>query len=510
MFSKAFSLATLSALVVGAVAAQSYFSVPVDSGARHNSASRKPVSYANYAPYDEGLFNPIEDLSILSETEFTSLTHPVFPNYNVRIKKTSFCDETVKSYTGYIDIEARHLFFYFFESRNDPDKDDVIFWTNGGPGCSSSLGLFMELGPCRINDGNGTKFHPESWNSNANIFFIDQPIGVGFSYAEYGETVGTTEDAAKDVAAFVSIFFEHFSKFKGRPFHMAGESYGGRYVPVFAAEVYDQNSRLVEAGIEPINLASVMIGNGITDFYTMTASYFDMACTPASVAPILDIASCVRMKQAVGRCQKWMKSNCVDQFDSMNCNAAVGFCENEIIVPFFQSGMNPYDISKECEGDIGDTLCYPVTKHISAFLDRPKIRVQLGVDPSVKGNFSSCNSDVGAAFVANMDEFKPTYHYIAALLERNVDVLIYVGNQDWICNWVGNEAWTLELEWSGQEEFGSQDLREWTVDGKRAGLTRSAGGLTFATVEGAGHMVPYDKPKESLALVNRWLNGTAL
>lgn len=103
----------------------------------------------------------------------------------------------------------------------------------------------MELGPCRISDGNGTKFHPESWNSKANVFFVDQPIGVGFSYADYGETVvrfsllftfqtsievwpsqGTTEEAAKDIAAFVAIFFENFSKFKGRAFHMAGESYG--------------------------------------------------------------------------------------------------------------------------------------------------------------------------------------------------------------------------------------------------------------------------------------------
>lgn len=49
-------------------------------------------------------------------------------------------------YTGYIDIAARHLFFYFFESRRDPKNDDVIFWTNGGSGCSVIMGLFMESG----------------------------------------------------------------------------------------------------------------------------------------------------------------------------------------------------------------------------------------------------------------------------------------------------------------------------------------------------------------------------
>ena len=186
----------------------------------------KPSAHA--ASYDDGLFTPVEHLSALSVDTFTTFGHPYFPNHNVRIKKTDFCDTTVKSvfdyrghfqqvepeahvwrssaYTGYIDIEARHIFFYFFESRNDPATDDVIFWTNGGkfvspsttrhhissstgPGCSSSLGLFMELGPCRALSGNGTTYHPESWNTNANIFFVDQPIGVGFSYADYGESV---------------------------------------------------------------------------------------------------------------------------------------------------------------------------------------------------------------------------------------------------------------------------------------------------------------------------------
>lgn len=106
-------------------------------------------------------------------------------------------------------------------------------------------------------------------------------------------------------------------------------------------------------------------------------------------------------------------------------------------------------------------------------------------------NFSSCNTQVGNDFADNLDEYHPTQHYVAALLERNVNVLIYVGKYDWICNHVGNEAWTLALEWSGHEEFSKQSLREWKIDGKSVGMTRSAKGLTFATIEGAGHMVRF-------------------
>ncbi|KAG6890873.1 hypothetical protein C0992_012009 [Termitomyces sp. T32_za158] len=91
-----------------------------------------PFVSQNHQVYDEGLFTPFEDLSALSQKEYVLLNHPAFPAHSVRIKKTKFCDEGINSYTGYIDIEARHLFFYFFESRNDPDKDDVIFWTTGG------------------------------------------------------------------------------------------------------------------------------------------------------------------------------------------------------------------------------------------------------------------------------------------------------------------------------------------------------------------------------------------
>ena len=51
-------------------------------------------------------------------------------------------------------------------------------------------------------------------------------VGVGYSYADYGETVETTEEAAKNVHAFISIFFDTFSDFAGKPVHLSGESYG--------------------------------------------------------------------------------------------------------------------------------------------------------------------------------------------------------------------------------------------------------------------------------------------
>ena len=64
----------------------------------------------------------------------------------------------------------------------------------------------------------------------------------------------------------------------------------------------------------------------------------------------------------------------------------------------------------------------------------------IGVDHSVTGNFSSCSDKVGMDFVRSQDSFFPTQFYISALLERGVRVLIYVGANDWICNWVSAQT----------------------------------------------------------------------
>ncbi|OJT03086.1 Carboxypeptidase Y -like protein [Trametes pubescens] len=450
--------------------------------------ARSGNSYDPYEPYDAGLFTPVSDLRSISDSAYTTLTHPQFPKHSVRIKESQFCDGTVRSYTGYIDVEARHLFFYFFESRRDPDADDVIFWTNGGPGGSSAFGLFMELGPCRVTSPNTTERFEYAWNDNANVFFVDQPVGVGFSYADHGEQVSTTADAAVDIASFVAIFFEHFPKFKGRPFHMAGESYGGRYIPVFASTVYDQNARLIDAGLTPINLTSIMIGNGCTDMLGMAQSYYDVQCEGHGFPFMTSISECVRLKQLYPRCAQRLQKSCKDTVDDIDCRSAFEFCE-DAFTGLFQK-VNAYDASRPCADTPGDFVaCYPELKYVQDYLNNVHIQSLLGVDPAAV-NYTWANMELNSRFDGHSDYWSfQAEHHVAALLERGVRALIYVGATDWICNWVGNERMTLGLEWTGQDAYRSEHLREWLVDGEVAGKVRTGGGLTFATIDGAGHMV---------------------
>ncbi|KAH7936213.1 hypothetical protein HPB52_020087 [Rhipicephalus sanguineus] len=165
-----------------------------------------------------------------------------------------------RHYSGFLSgAEGRMLHYWFVESQRSPSDDPVLLWMNGGPGCSSLIGLSMELGPFRI-DPSGMKvtLNPFSWNKVANIIFLEAPAGTGYSYDPSGSNSTDDHSITEDNYRAVLEFFENFPQFKPNEFYVTGESYAGIFVPLLA-------QRLLE---EPhgINLKGYTIGNGFLDF----------------------------------------------------------------------------------------------------------------------------------------------------------------------------------------------------------------------------------------------------
>ena len=418
--------------------------------------------------------------------------------YDMRVKAIDPSElgvDTVKQYSGYLDDNEndKHLFYWFFESRNDPENDPVVLWLNGGPGCSSLTGLFLELGPSFVNAKQGLDYNDFSWNANASVIFLDQPVNVGYSYS--GSSVSNTVAAGKDIYALMTLFFKQFPQYAHQDFHIAGESYAGHYIPVFAHEILSHKNR-------NINLQSVLIGNGLTDGLTQYDYYRPMACGEGGWPAVLDESECQSMDNALPRCRSLIQ-NCYDSESVWSCVPASIYCNNALIGPYQRTGRNPYDVRAPCEDG---NLCYKELGWISDYLNRPEVMKALGAEVST---YEGCNFDINRNFLFQGDWMKPYHRLVPGLLEK-IPVLVYAGDADFICNWLGNLAWTEHLAWPGKRAYNEAELKDLRVEGDnptKIGSVKSAGNFTFIRLHAGGHMVPHDQPLASLETFNRWLSG---
>ena len=152
-------------------------------------------------------------------------------------------------YSGYLDLPntEKHVFYWYVEAEESPDTAPVALWTNGGPGCSGLTGFMTEQGPFHVGSEGQLERNPYAWSKNAHMFFIEQPVGVGFSYSDdpAGDYSPGDWDAAKDNYAAILEFLGKYPQLKDHEFYITAESYGGHYMPTLAKYIVDHDTEKV-------------------------------------------------------------------------------------------------------------------------------------------------------------------------------------------------------------------------------------------------------------------------
>jgi len=420
---------------------------------------------------------------------------------------------TFRHYSGYLKATGtRKLFYWFVESNRSPKNDPLVLWLNGGPGCSTVDGLLMQHGPFMMNDDGATlRKNPYSWNKVANMLYVDAPAGVGFSYSDDGDYVTSDDQTSLDNYWALKDFFQKYPEFAANEFFIGAESYGGVYVPTLAERILEDSS---------FNMKGFSIGNSFSDSVLdrnsiMYFIYYHGIIDQKLWLSLVE-ACCANGNSTTGNCDfttKNVETKCLSLFRKAYSQ---------------MNHLNPYNIYKECyeppadedethssqqsrreftlenDGLKGGYPCLNTTAE-TIYLNNPAVRRALHVKDNLP-DWTVCNDKI---FKSYQQQYKSMRnHYLKILATKRVRILLYNGDMDSVCNYISDEWFVDSLEqqlvkpwqhWYYTGQYGTEQV---------AGSAKHYENIIYATVKGAGHSTPIDKPEQSFELFSKFLNNS--
>ncbi|KAF9115738.1 Cell death protease [Mortierella sp. AM989] len=295
--------------------------------------------------------------------------------------------------------------------------------------------------------------------------------------------------------AFLKAFFAIFPEHAQDDLYLAGESYAGTYIPYFAKGVIDHNDDVPQGEIS-YNLKGLAIGNGWIDPLTQYTSYIPYLDHHGLSTPDLQdklIAQQDRCLDAI-RLQNSITQNACEILVKIILDESTKGPENT-------QCLNQYDVRlKDAYPECGLLWPYELPQ-MKTYLSRKDVREALHAT-GISGEWSECNSAVGQAL--RFDNAQPSFTLLPGVLEK-VNVMLYSGDQDLICNHIGTEYLISNMTWQGAQGFQEAPKIPWTVDEKPAGIWRQERNLTYVLLYNASHMVPYDTPLAAMDMINRFM-----
>ncbi|KAJ7562034.1 hypothetical protein O6H91_03G052900 [Diphasiastrum complanatum] len=417
----------------------------------------------------------------------------------------AFPDYALPTSSGYFTVDplsSARLFYAFYEASEPAaqiSETPIILWLQGGPGCSSMIGNFYELGPWRTASDLQLHKNEFSWNKRFGLLFIDSPVGTGFSIAEKDEDIPTDqEQVAAQLYIALTSFFSLEPLLQSRPFFVAGESYAGKYVPALgyyyfmkqklslSVDIELQESKEVSPKAAPFRLDGLIIGNGLTDPKVQVQSHADTAFSFG----IIDM-------QQRGEAQEKAKE-IVKLVEEEDWHSAYNARTKLLNWIQHVGGLaTVLDIRRRVPYHCGADG----VEFLKEFLGLNSVKTALKAEEQIV--WVPCSSRVGR-IMAN-DTMKSVKWMIDELLQHNVPILLYQGQFDIKDGVASSEDWMRTLSWKGQEAFSSTKRRLWQVGNVLAGYWRSYEALTHVVVVGAGHEVPADQGLHSQKMIEEWI-----
>ncbi|CAN6210961.1 unnamed protein product [Urochloa humidicola] len=405
-----------------------------------------------------------------------------------------------EQYAGYVTVDEEHgraLFYYFVESPYDAASKPLVLWLNGGPGCSSlGIGAMTELGPFRVNpDGKTLSRNRHAWNNVANVIFLESPAGVGFSYSNTSSDYQKIGDArtAVDAYNFLLHWLERFPEYKGRDFYIAGESYAGHYVPELAAVIVGVRKH---TGKDPTNLKGIFVGNPLLDLLKNRKGVLEFLWNHGVMSDEMwaNITEHCNFDKSDG-------SSCDDAeapFNILNFAKTVGnIYTYNIYAPICIEAPNGTAYSSSYLPGYDPCINDYVTNYFNS------LDVQEAIHARINTHWSNCSIlvrlhwDLPKAPLTMV----PTLSW---LVDTGLRVWLYSGDMDDVCPITATRYSVHDLNLTITKPW-----RPWYTPANEVGgyVQQHEGGFTFASVRGAGHMVPSFQPKRSLVLFYSFLKG---
>ncbi|CAD8122173.1 unnamed protein product [Paramecium sonneborni] len=412
-------------------------------------------------------------------------------------------DDSQVIYSGYLSVfenSNSSLGFIFYGSQKAKQESELenyptLIWLNGGPGSSSQLGNFMELGPLLMQKNGSLTKNKYAWNTEYNMIFVDQPIGTGLAYVERQSEVPTNQEQIGDqfLYALKQFLFDakgcveqqHVGGLSRSPWFIFGESYAGKYVPTIAKAILDYNLNAQKQ----IPLKGIGIGDPFTDPYSVIAEYAAYSFNLG----LIDIQERMKVDSILAYgLAELNKGNTLGARDA--------FEESLDIIITQSGGMNVYNVLQY--GNYGET-----EDKVEEYLNNIKVVNEFGFSDDWKYKIS--NDDDGPVQKALKYDFmlRDVIETVEQVVQQ-IPFLIYNGQNDLICSTPGTLRWVYDLKYEKIQEYRDKDFEVLKIIGtnKIVGYQKSAGNLELVLINNAGHLVPTDQPEASLQMVTTFVD----